>query len=69
LIISEIFLTVSFLPSSIYVNGMLVTISYYMLSGLARNWLIGIKDKRVVKRYVVTSLSLLVLILLTAKWL
>jgi hypothetical protein len=68
LTITEIFLAVSFLPTSIYVSGLLVTISYYLITGLTRNWLLGIKEGKVVKRYLIISLILLAMIFLTAKW-
>ena len=64
----EIFWAVSFLPTSIYVNGMVVVISYYLLAGLARNWLLGIRGRKVVKRYLLISFVALAIVLLTAKW-
>ena len=67
-VLSEIFLSVSFLPTSIYVNGLIVTLGYYLTAGLARNWLLGIKEDRVIKRYFIISLVILLIILLTAKW-
>lgn len=68
LIMAEVFWAVNFLPTSIYVNGLLLTISYYLLAGLSRNWLLDIKEFKVVKRYLFTSLIILVIILITAKW-
>lgn len=68
LITVQVFIATSFLPTSIYVNGLLVTLSYYVMTGISRNWLLGIKDKKVIKRYLVISGIFLVLILLTAKW-
>jgi hypothetical protein len=64
----EIFWAVSYLPVSVYVSGLLVTVSYYFTTGLARNWLIGVKEKRVVIRYLIISLSILILVLVSAKW-
>lgn len=64
----EIFWAISFLPTSVYVNGIIMTVSYYLMSGLARNWLLGIREKRVIKRYLLISIIVLIIILLTAKW-
>lgn len=68
LITTEIFWAASFLSSSIYVNALLVTISYYLMTGLARNWLLEIKEFKVIKRYLVISFVSLIIILVTAKW-
>jgi len=68
LMMIEIFWSVSFLPTSIYANGLIVTISYYLMSGLARNWLLGIQERKVVFRYLLISFISLIIILVTAKW-
>jgi len=66
--VTEVFYVVSFLPTSVYVNGFLVAICYYLISGLIRNWLLDIRENRVIKRYLVVSILCIVIILLTAKW-
>ncbi|MFA6410067.1 MAG: hypothetical protein WCW26_00615 [Candidatus Buchananbacteria bacterium] len=66
--ITEIFLAASFLPTSFYVSGLIVTVSYYLMTGLAQNWLIDIKEARVVKRYLLIGVVSLIIILITAKW-
>lgn len=68
IVLAEIFLAVSYLPTSVYVNGLIVTVSYYLMNGLARNWLLGIKTKQVVQRYLLISMITVIIILLTAKW-
>lgn len=68
LVTGELFLAVSFLPTSVYVNGLLMTLGYYTMTGLARNWSLNIRERRVVVRYLLISFSILVIILLTAKW-
>lgn len=68
LVTGELFLAVSFLPTSVYVNGLLITLGYYTMTGLARNWLLNIRERQVTRRYLLISLSVLVIILLTAKW-
>jgi hypothetical protein len=68
LISVETFWAVTFLPVSFYVSGAILTIVYYILSGLSRNYLLGILDKRILKRYLIVSIIVLILILGTAKW-
>ena len=68
LVTGELFFAVSFLPTSVYVNGLLMTLGYYTMTGLARNWLLNIRERWVVVRYLLISFSILVIILLTAKW-
>jgi hypothetical protein len=68
IVATEIFWAVGFLPTSVYVNGLVVTISYYLMTGLARNWLLGIQEGKVIKRYLLISTITLIIILATAKW-
>lgn len=68
LITTELFYAVSLLPTSVYVNGLLVAIGYYSMAGLARNWLLDIREEKVVRRYLLISSVSLILILITAKW-
>ncbi|MCL5794879.1 MAG: hypothetical protein M1338_00765 [Patescibacteria group bacterium] len=68
LLIAELFWTVSFLPTSVYVNGMIMAILFYLLGGLARNWLLEIRESKVLRRYLFNSLFVFIIILLTAKW-
>ena len=68
LLTTEIFWAVIFLPTSVYVNGIIVTIGYYLITGLIRNWLLEIRGKKVVFRYLLISVICLIIILVTAKW-
>ncbi len=68
LITEELFLATRFLPTSVYVNSLIITSAYYLLSGLARNWLLGIQEIKVIKRYLIITFICLVIILITAKW-
>ncbi len=65
---TELFVAVYFLPTSMYVGGVLLATSYYLMIGLARNWLLDVKEPSVVKRYVGVSMAVIVAVLLTAKW-
>lgn len=68
LITLEVFLAVSFLPNSVYISGLIVAVVYYLMTGLARNWFLGVKENKVIKRYLLISLIILLIVLLTAKW-
>jgi len=68
LIMTEAFWAINYLPTSVYVNAALLTSGYYLLAGLSRNWLLDIKEPKVVKRYLFTTLIISVIILITAKW-
>jgi len=68
LITMELFLSIRFLPTSAYVNSLVIAIGYYLLTGLGRNWLLNIKEPKVIRRYLAISLISLVIVLITAKW-
>jgi hypothetical protein len=68
-LVTEVFVAVTFLPSSVYVGGFVCTICYYAVAGLMRNWLLDIRHQSVVRRYLLITSVLLVLVLVTAKWL
>ena len=68
LITAEIFWSVSFLPTSVYVNGLIVTLGYYLMTGLARNWLLGVRQLKALKRYLLISALCFIIIIVTAKW-
>ncbi|NUM25093.1 MAG: hypothetical protein HUU49_00545 [Candidatus Buchananbacteria bacterium] len=68
LVAMEVFLVVGFMPTSINVNALIVSLGYYLMDGLARNWLLGIKEKKVIRRYLLIAVFSLIIILATAKW-
>ena len=68
LILLELFWVISFLPTSVYVNGLIIALAYYVMAGLSRNWLLGNLEKSVIKRYLLVSLVCFIVILITAKW-
>lgn len=65
---TEVFLAVSFLPTSVYVGGLIVALVYYLITGLLRNLFLGIKEKSVIRRYLLISLVVFLMIMVTAKW-
>jgi len=68
LLLAELSWAVSFLPTSVYVNGLIITLFYYLLTGLTRNWLLQIQERGVVVRYLLIGVLSLVIILASAKW-
>lgn len=64
----EIFWVINFLPSSYYVNAFIFTVMYYIMTGISRNYLLGILQKGVAARYLGIGIVSLFIILLTAKW-
>ena len=66
LVIAELFLVISFLPIGFYAGGAIVGVVYYVLAGIITNYLL--KDEIPHKRYVITGLILLFIIVLTARW-
>jgi hypothetical protein len=68
LLVTEIFWATVFLPSSYLVNGLIMAISYYFLVGIFRYWLLNSLDRKVFKRYIIISLSIFIVIALSARW-
>lgn len=68
LALGQVYLAASYLPTSVYVNGLLVALTFYATGGIFRNWLLEIKNKNVFYRYLLISLISAIIILLTAKW-
>ena len=67
----EVFWVVSLLPISVYSQGALVTLVYYVMLGVSRHYLIfGIKEftGKIIRRYLVISITGIILVLFTAKW-
>ena len=68
ILLGELFGAVNFLPTSAYVNGLIIALFYYILTGLVRNWLLQIQERQVVIRYLFISVFTLIVILFSAKW-
>lgn len=68
LVLAELFLGLSYLPVSFFVNGIILAIGFYLLIGLARLALMNQLEKKSVVYYLLVSGVSAILILLTAKW-
>lgn len=68
LALTEIAWAASFLTLSFYILGLILAVSYYILIGLVRFYLLGRLSKSLVKIYLIFGLSSIIIVLLTAKW-
>ncbi|MDD5110389.1 MAG: hypothetical protein PHI63_04200 [Patescibacteria group bacterium] len=63
----ELFWAISFLPTSVYVDAVILSVGYYLASGIGRNYFLGMLNRKVIVRYFVTSFICSALVILTAK--
>lgn len=68
LVLLEVFWAVSFLPTSFYVNGLLLTVMHYGIMNVIRARLHSALTKKVVGRSLVWAGVALIIILFTARW-
>lgn len=69
LIISEMFWTLSFLPTSYFINALVLTLIYYVIVGIGKLHLLDHLEFKTARKYIVIAIIGLVLTLSTAKWL
>lgn len=63
----EIFWSLSFLPTSFYVNSFILTLGYYLISGLIKNYLTNGLTPKIIQKYFIASGICLLLIIFTAR--
>lgn len=68
-LLTELFVAVSVLPSSYYTNAALLTILFYLFIGLTRAHVLRTLSSTVTKRYVTISGVLLLIVILSSQWL
>jgi hypothetical protein len=68
LILTELFLALTYLPTGFFTNGALLAVFFYAYLGISRAHVLQKLSPLVAKRYVGASLGLAVIILSTAKW-
>lgn len=68
LALSQIYLIIFLLPSSFYVNGLIFTLAYYMISELSKQKLLNKLEKKIVLKYAMIGVSLFFLLLIATKW-
>ena len=64
----EIAWVVSFMSLNYYILGLLVSITYYIIIGLSRFFILNKIDKKIIKSYLVFGFLSIILVLLTARW-
>lgn len=67
-LVTEIFMTVTYLPTGFYTNAALIALTAYLFLGLTRAHFVENLSRSAVRRYAVTGLVILVAILGTAHW-
>ena len=68
LVLVELAWSISFLPLSFYILGLIMAVCYYMIIGLVRFYLREKLDKNTIKLYLIFGFSSILLVLLTASW-
>ena len=68
LVLAELVWSASFLTLSFYIQGLMIAIFYYIITGLARFHLLGKLTSRIVGTYLTFGLISIILVLLTSRW-
>ncbi|MEA3398458.1 MAG: hypothetical protein U9R06_01810 [Patescibacteria group bacterium] len=68
-VLVEIAWSISFLSLSFYILGLILAICYYILIGLARFYLLGNLNAKIVKLYLGFGLASILMVLFTSRWL
>jgi len=68
LVLAELLIAISYLPTSFYVNGFLVAVFFYLMIGLSRLFLQENLLKKNILSHIIISLLAIIVILLTAQW-
>ncbi len=67
-VLTEFFVALSFLPSGHGTNAGILTIFLYVFFGLSRSQFMGVLTRSIFLRYLAAGLGLLLLILLSSRW-
>jgi len=68
LIAAELFVAISYLPTSYYVNAFMITISLYLVLNLGKLFLLDLLNKRRIINHIVVATIALLAVILTARW-
>lgn len=69
IILTELFVCITFFPTGFYTNAAFMTIFSYAFFGLTRTEALHKLSREVIKRYVFTSIVLLFIVAVSSKWL
>ena len=67
-VIVEFFWALSFLPMNFFTNSIILTLIYYIIWGLLKAKFTQTLDKKIIWRYLLISLLLLIVIIITSTW-
>jgi hypothetical protein len=67
-ILAELFVAVSYLPTSYYVNAFILSIALTLMLVLSRNFFVASLTKKKIISHLAVSSIILLIVLLTAKW-
>ena len=67
-IMTEIGWIGSFFPLKFFITGAIVSIIYYLVSGLLKFYLLGKLNKIIIRNHILVGLLSLIIILLTSRW-
>jgi len=67
-VLVEMFVAIYYLPTSFFVNAFILSIAFYLMTGLSRYFLLGNLDKKRIISFLVVSGICLMAILATAQW-
>jgi hypothetical protein len=68
-VLVELGWSISFLPLDYYILGLISAVFYYMMIGLTRFYLLGVLNKRTIKKYLILGFLSLTVVILSARWL
>ena len=68
LIITETFSVIAQLPSSHFVNGLIIAIFYYIISGIFKSYLLNTLTRKNVLQYIMLGTIVLIGTIVTASW-
>ncbi len=69
ILMTELFIAISFLPTSHFTSAALMTVLFYLFIGLTRAHVLRTLSTPIIKHYLITSSVLLLAILLSSQWL
>lgn len=64
----ELAWSISFLTLSFYILGLILAVSYYVLIGLTRFYLLGKLNKSIIQKYLIFGLASILIVLFTSRW-
>jgi hypothetical protein len=68
IIILEVFWALTFLPANFYISSIILTILFYLIWGVFKAQLIQQLEKKLIRRYLIITLILLILVIFTSNW-